>query len=94
MTDFNDNSLRDSYAFTEHGILMLACVLKSERADRINILIIDTFVKLREILAVHQDVVQRLDHVQNKLSEHDERIAVIFKYLEQIEKARQKELLQ
>lgn len=38
------------YAFTEHGILMLSSVLKSERAEKVNILIIDTFVKLRELM--------------------------------------------
>jgi len=38
------------YAFTEHGILMLASVLNSERADRVSMIIIETFIKLREIL--------------------------------------------
>ncbi|RLD58197.1 MAG: ORF6N domain-containing protein, partial [Bacteroidetes bacterium] len=35
------------YAFTEHGLLMLSSVLKSSRAEKVNMLIVDTFVKIR-----------------------------------------------
>lgn len=79
------------YAFTEHGILMLSSVLNSERADKVNMLIIDTFVKLREILFIHKDVVNQLEKVQNKLGEHDNQIMVIFEYLKQFEQAKQQE---
>ena len=82
------------YAFTEHGILMLSSVLNSERADKVNMLIIDTFVKLRELMFIHKDVVHQLEQVQNKLAEHDGQIMVIFEYLKQIEQAKQKELEQ
>ena len=82
------------YAFTEHGILMLSSVLKSERADKINMLIIDTFVKLRELMFMHKDVVHQLEQVQNKLAEHDNQIMVIFEYLKQLEKSKQEELEQ
>ena len=46
------------YAFTEHGILMLSSVLNSERADKVNMIIIDTVVKLRDLMFLHKDVVQ------------------------------------
>ncbi len=82
------------YAFTEHGILMLSSVLNSERADKVNMLIIDTFVKLRELMFIHKDVVHQLEKVQNKLTEHDNQIMVIFEYLKQLEKAKQQELEQ
>jgi hypothetical protein len=82
------------YAFTEHGILMLSSVLKSEKADKVNILIIDTFVKLRELMFMHKDVVHQLEQVQNKLTEHDNQLMVIFEYLKQLEKAKQQELEQ
>jgi phage regulator Rha-like protein len=42
------------FAFTEHGILMLSSVLNSERAEKVSLLIIDTFVRLREILSIHK----------------------------------------
>lgn len=82
------------YAFTEHGVLMLSSVLKSDRADQINILIIDTFVRLRELIFLHKDVVHQLEQVRDTLSEQDNRITIIFEYLKQLEKARQGELEQ
>lgn len=42
------------YAFTEHGILMLSSVLKSPRAVQVNIQIMRTFVRLRELLASNE----------------------------------------
>ena len=82
------------YAFTEHGILMLSSVLKSERADKVNMLIIDTFVKLRELMFMHKDVLHQLEQVQNKLTEHDSQIMLIFEYLKQLEAVKQQELEQ
>ena len=82
------------YAFTEHGILMLSSVLKSERAEKVNIIIIDTIVKLRELMFMHKDVIQQLEQVQNKLTEHENQIMAIFEYLTQIEAVRQQELEQ
>jgi len=70
---------------------MLSSVLNSERADKVNMLIIDTFVKLREILFIHKDVVHQLEKVQSKLGEHDNQIMVIFEYLKQFEQAKQLE---
>jgi len=82
------------YAFTEHGILMLASVLNSEKANRINFLIIDTFIKLRDVISLHKDVLNQLEHVQGMLSTHDNQIMTIFKYLKELEKLRQTEVLQ
>ena len=45
------------YAFTEHGVAMLAAVLRSERAIQVSIAIIRAFVKLREILSTHRELV-------------------------------------
>jgi hypothetical protein len=82
------------YAFTEHGILMLSSVLNSERADKVNMLIIDTFVKLRELLFMHKDVIHQLEQVQNKITDHDNQIMLIFEYLKQFEAIKQQELEQ
>jgi hypothetical protein len=79
------------YAFTEHGILMLASVLNSDRANQINFLIIDTFIKLRDILSINKDVIHQLEQVQHQLSVHDNRIMFILKYLKEIEKTKQSE---
>lgn len=79
------------YAFTEHGILMLSSVLNSKRADKVNMMIVDTFIKLREILFVHKDVIHQLEKVQSRLEEHDNQILVILKYLKQFEQMKQEE---
>ena len=82
------------YAFTEHGLLMLSSVLKSDRADNVNMLIIDTFIKLRELMFMHKDVIQQLEQVQSKLAEHDKQMFVIFEYLKQFEETKQQQLEQ
>ncbi len=52
------------YAFTEHGVLMLSNVLKSSRAIEMSIKIIDVFVKLREILLTHKDILLNLEEFE------------------------------
>jgi len=59
------------FVFTEHGILMLSSVLNSDRAIKVNIQIMRAFVKIREYLATHKDVLK-------KLEEHDKQIKTIF----------------
>jgi len=82
------------YAFTEHGLLMLSSVLKSSRAEKVNMLIVDTFVKIRELIFLNKDLVLQLEQVRNRLTTHDNQITVILEYLSQIEKAKEKELKQ
>jgi hypothetical protein len=78
-------------AFTEHGILMLSSVLNSERAEKVSLLIIDTFVRLREILSIHKDMSHQLEKIQTKLDEHDNQISIIFEYLKELEQSKQEE---
>ncbi len=82
------------YAFTEHGILMLSSVLKSQRAEKVNMLIIDTFVKIRELIFLNKDLVHQLEQVWNRLIRHDSQIKVILEYLSQIENAKEAEIEQ
>jgi phage regulator Rha-like protein len=72
------------YAFTEHGVLMLANVLKSERAIQMSIRIIEVFIKMREMLLTHKDILLQLEKIETKLTGHDEEIQLIFKYLKQL----------
>ena len=78
-------------AFSEHGVLMLSSVLNSERAEKVSLLIIDTFVRLREILFLNKDMAHQLEMVQSKLYEHDNQIGIIFEYLKQLEQSKQEE---
>ena len=66
------------YVFTEHGVAMLSSVLKSERAVQMNIAIIRAFIKLREVLASHKELAQRLDDVERKYQKHDHELTSVF----------------
>jgi hypothetical protein len=63
------------YAFTEQGVAMLSSVLNSPRAILVNIAIMRAFVKLREILASHQDLAKKLDSMERK---YDAKFKVVF----------------
>lgn len=79
-------------AFTEHGVLMLASVLQSERAVQINIQIVRIFTKMREMLATHKDILQKLEEIERKYIDHDQKIMLIFEYLKQLEQIKHQEL--
>jgi hypothetical protein len=72
------------YAFTEHGVLMLANVLKSEQAITMSIRIIEIFVKLRETTLTHKDILLKLEQLERKVLTQDEDITLIFKYLKEL----------
>ena len=79
------------YAFTEHGALQLASVIRSDRAIQMSIKIIEVFVKLREMLISHKDLLLELEKVKEKLGDDRKDIELIFYYLKQLEKATQEE---
>lgn len=72
------------YAFTEHGIAMLSSVLRSERAVQMNIAIVRTFIKLREILATHQDLVRAIEEIKRRQEEQGEQISAVMETINEI----------
>jgi len=54
------------YAFTEQGVAMLSSVLNSERAIAVNIHIMRVFTRLRELMAQHKDLEQRINELEKK----------------------------
>ncbi len=72
------------YAFTEHGVLMLANVLKSGRAIEMSIKIIDVFVKLREMLLTHTDILLKLEILEKQVVQNSDEIRTIFEALKQL----------
>ena len=54
------------YAFTEQGVAMLSSVLHSKQAIQVNIAIMDTFVRLRQMLSSHVELARRLDALEKK----------------------------
>jgi len=72
------------YAFTEHGILMLSNVLRSKRAETLSLLIVDTFVKLREVLTDNLSVKLEIEKIRKKLENQDKNIELVFNYLDEL----------
>jgi len=82
------------FAFTETGVAMLSSVLKSKKAIEINIAIMRTFVMLRKMFYENREALNRIDDFDRKLTEHDNKIMLIFEYLKQFEETKQQELEQ
>lgn len=76
------------FAFTEHGCLMLANVLKSRRAIEVSVLIVRAFVRLRAVLAANSELATQVDQLSRQLGKHGRKLAVheraILKLLEDI----------
>jgi flagellar capping protein FliD len=68
-------------AFTEHGVAMLSSVLNSPMAVQVNIQIMRTFAKLREIISKHKDLARRLDELERK---YDAQFKIVFDALRQL----------
>ena len=77
-------SRKRPHAFTEQGVAMLSSVLNSERAIEVNIAIMRAFVRLREIFATHKDLAHKLDQLERKLGQHDEKIQIVFEAIRQL----------
>jgi len=82
------------FVFTEHGAVMLASVLNSDRAIHVNIQIVRIFNKMRDMLTLHKDVLLEIERIKNQLSDHEDRILLVFEYLKQFEQTKHQELEQ
>jgi len=67
------------YVFTEQGVAMLSSVLRSKRAIEVNIAIMRTFVKLREILASNELLRQKIESMESKYDEQFQQIFAVLK---------------
>lgn len=72
------------YAFSEQGVAMLSSVLRSPRAIDVNIAIMRAFVRLRKIMASHKDLARKLEDLERKLCEHDQKFHVVFEAIRQL----------
>lgn len=72
------------FAFTEHGVLMLASVLKSEKAIQVNIQIVRIFTKIREALTDNLSIKLELEKIRKKLENQDKNIELVFSYLDEL----------
>jgi len=72
------------YAFTEQGVAMLSSVLRSKRAVQVNITIMRTFVKLRQIISTNKDLAQKLNKLEAKFDDHDQKIKLVFEAIREL----------
>lgn len=70
--------------FTEQGVAMLASVLRSPRAVAMSVAIVRAFVQLREMLAGHRQLADKLAELETKLEGHDEAIGNLFEAIRQL----------
>lgn len=72
------------YVFTEHGAIMAASVLDSERAVQISIYVVRAFVQLREMLSSNKELARTLNELERKLATHDRAISELFEAIRQL----------
>jgi ORF6N domain len=72
------------WVFTEHGALMLGNVLNSETAQEASVRVERTFMLMREQLAAHKELSQKLSELETRVSGHDEAIANLFEAIRQL----------
>jgi uncharacterized membrane protein YgaE (UPF0421/DUF939 family) len=70
------------YAFTEHGVTMLASVLKSLTARKMNIAIVRAFIALRKFAIQYKDILEQFDELKEKIGNHDAQLNQIYNALE------------
>ena len=69
------------YVFTEHGILMLSSVLNSEKAVQVNIQIMRTFTRLRQMLSTHEELKRKIESMEKK---YDAQFRIVFDAIKEI----------
>ena len=72
------------YAFTEHGAVMVASILNSQRAVEVSIFVVRAFVKMREMLSQHKEVLKKLTDLEQKVTTHDTHIRSLFNAIRQL----------
>ena len=70
------------HAFTEQGVAMLSAVLHSKTAVEVSIQIMQAFVEMRKFISTHEGLFQRLEKVEKKQIETDQKFESIFSALE------------
>jgi hypothetical protein len=77
--------------FTEQGVVMLSSILNSERAISVNIQIIRVFTRMRGMIESHKDILRKLEMLEKKDIELDEKVSLIFEYLKELEQSKLEE---
>ena len=72
------------YAFTEHGAIMAATVLNSDRAVQMSVFVVRAFVRLRELLATNQRLAGKIGELERRLDTHDSTITELIDAIKEL----------
>ena len=72
------------YAFTEHGAIMAATVLNSERAVEMSVFVVRAFVRLREMISANQQLASKIDELEQRLDTHDASIQELIEAIREL----------
>lgn len=77
------------YAFTEHGVTMLASILKSEKAVEMNIAIVRAFIALRQFALNYKDLADQIEEIRLTVQDHSEQLTKIYGAIESLMAAKE-----
>lgn len=72
------------FAFTEHGVTMLASILNSDKAIDMNIAIVRAFIALRKMAIQYADVIEQIAQIKERVSNHDVQLNQIYDAIENL----------
>ncbi len=72
------------YAFTEHGAIMAATVLNSERAIEMSVFVVLAFVRMRRAIAGNRNILTKLAELERRLETHDSEILALMDALREL----------
>jgi hypothetical protein len=72
------------WAFTEHGALMAANILRSERAIEMSVYVVRAFVRQREQLATNEEIMRKFEQIDHRLLEHDQALVIVWEKIKEL----------
>jgi hypothetical protein len=72
------------FAFTEHGAMMVAAVLNSQRAVDVSVFIVRAFIALRRAISGHKELSHRMNQIEQRLVEHDSQIQLVIRAIREL----------
>ena len=75
-------TVRQPFAFTEHGAIMAATILNSPQAVQMSVYVVRAFIQMREQIAANAEILKRLAEIDKALLEHDEALQIIWRQLQ------------
>lgn len=76
------------FVFTEQGVAMLSSVLRSRNAVQVNIQIMRVFVRLKELMISHKDLAIKIEALERKFDQHDEKFILVFEAIKRLLQAK------